>query len=65
MEHNASPPARRVALSIMEVAHAAGVARSTVYNQLAAGHLRAVKLGRRTLVLTGEFNRWLASLPHV
>ncbi|MHB2167457.1 helix-turn-helix domain-containing protein [Alsobacter sp. R-9] len=53
------------ALSIKQVAQSAGIGRSTVYAQLAAGKLSAVKVGRRTLVLVSEFSRWLSSLPRV
>ena len=37
--------------------------RSKAYSEIAAGRLRAVKLGRRTLILTDDLWRYLASLP--
>ena len=36
--------------SIPETGLALGVARSTIYNLIAAGQLQIVKIGRRTLV---------------
>jgi excisionase family DNA binding protein len=37
-------------LSIPEAASRLGIARSTVYEAIAAGRLRSIKLGRRRLV---------------
>jgi len=40
-----------------------GMGRSATYEALGAGHLRAVKLGARTLIDVGYGLGWLASLP--
>ncbi len=40
-----------------------GTSRSTCYRQLAAGHLRAVKLGRATRIDVGHGLEWMKSLP--
>lgn len=37
-------------LSVLDAARFAGVGRSTIYEELAAGRLRAVKVGRRTII---------------
>jgi excisionase family DNA binding protein len=53
----------RLALSIKEAAHVAGFGRSTLYQALASGQLKAVKLGRRTLIPADELRRFLNALP--
>lgn len=40
-----------------------GMGRSTTYEALGAGHLRAVKLGSRTLIDVPQGLAWLDSLP--
>ncbi len=40
-----------------------GMGRSATYEALAAGHLRAVKLGARTLVDVPHGLAWLDNLP--
>ena len=40
----------RVAYSPTEAAEALGISRSAAYNLIGSGRLRAVRLGRRTLV---------------
>ncbi len=40
-----------------------GMGRSATYEALGAGHLRAVKLGARTLIDVPYGLAWLASLP--
>jgi excisionase family DNA binding protein len=44
----------RRALRVREVATALGVSRSTLYRLLADGQVRAVRLGRRTLVIPAD-----------
>lgn len=53
----------KLAYSIVEAARVAGIGRSTLYEALAAGELKAVKLGRRTLIPADELRRFLAALP--
>ena len=40
-----------------------GVSRSTLYELIAAGELKAVKVGRRTLIRHEELERYVRTLP--
>ena len=40
-----------------------GISRGTLYAELAAGRLKAHKVGRATLIADDEIRRWLAELP--
>jgi excisionase family DNA binding protein len=51
------------AFSIPEFCLLYGVCRTTVYEEIRAGRLRAVKVGRRTLILVDDAEAWLAALP--
>ena len=51
------------AYSIAEVARLTGRGRSTLYELIAAGRLRARKLGARTVVLDTDLADFLNSLP--
>lgn len=44
---------------------ALGLSRTSVYDLIAAGHLEAVRSGRRTLVLETSIRSYLASLPRL
>ncbi len=55
----------QLAYSLSEVAAASRVSRSTLYRAIDAGELRAVKRGRRTLVLAQDMKRWIENLPAV
>lgn len=62
------PGTERLAYSPQEVADLLGCHRSKVYQLLAEGQLRGVKLGARncggrTLILRDELLRFLAELP--
>lgn len=46
IEHN--PP--KIGYSIREACHASSLGRSTIYNHIAAGRLRAVRVGGRTII---------------
>ena len=52
-------------LSIGEFGGLTGLGRTTIYSEIAAGRLLAVKVGRRTLVPAVEAARWLAALPRL
>jgi excisionase family DNA binding protein len=50
-------------VTIREAARVSGLSRSEIYRRLAAGDLKAIKSGARTLVLMESMKRYLASLP--
>jgi len=49
--------------SINDAAFRAGVGRTTIRGALNSGALRALKLGRRTLILDADLQSWLGHLP--
>jgi excisionase family DNA binding protein len=51
------------ASSILDFRARYGLGHATVYRLIAHGRLRAVKLGRRTLILAEDEATWLKSLP--
>jgi hypothetical protein len=53
----------RLSYSIRRLAMVCDVSRSLIYQEIAAGHLIAHKLGRRTIVRRSDANRWLRSRP--
>lgn len=53
----------RAALRVSEACSALAISRSKLYLELAAGRLRAVKCGRRTLIPVTEIKAWLDGLP--
>jgi excisionase family DNA binding protein len=53
------------AFSIPEFCRRYGIGRTNAYHEIAAGRLRAVKVGRRTLVTADAAEVWLASLPEL
>ncbi len=55
----------KLAFSIPEVVEIASIGRSKIYENIASGHLRAVKLGKRTLILSEDLDAFLKSLPAV
>ena len=50
-------------MGIQEAAAACGVGRSTIYEAIKAGDLRARKCGRRTIILQEDLEMYLRSLP--
>jgi excisionase family DNA binding protein len=59
-EANMSSP---LAYSVLEACEAARVGRTSLYEAIRAGELRAVKHAKRTLILGDDLRRWLESLP--
>jgi excisionase family DNA binding protein len=55
--------ARQRAMSIAEFCRDYGTGRTTAYQEIKAGRLRAVKCGKRTLVIADDAEAWLRSLP--
>jgi predicted DNA-binding transcriptional regulator AlpA len=53
----------KLALSIPEAVQASGFSRSSLYEEISAGRLRAIKRGRRIAILTIDFRTWLEGLP--
>jgi excisionase family DNA binding protein len=54
-----------LAHSIPEACSIAHTGRTSIYEVIKKGELRAVKRGRRTLILAEDLRRWLATLPSV
>ena len=53
------------AFSIREFCRQYGIGRTHTYEEIAAGRLRAVKVGRRTLIKSDAAEAWLAALPEL
>jgi excisionase family DNA binding protein len=53
------------ALTLKDFCDAYRVCRETAYQQIRAGRLRAVKLGRKTLILRADAEVWAAALPEL
>ena len=49
----------RIAFSMAEAADLLGVSRVTLYNQIAAGNLETVKVGRRRLITREQIDAFL------
>jgi excisionase family DNA binding protein len=54
-----------LAYSIAEACAAARAGRTALYEAIRSGALRAVKRGRRTIVLADDLRRYLEALPEV
>lgn len=59
------PPHERLSYRIADLPRITGIGRSTIYEAIAAGKLRAVKNGRATIVLSDDLKRWLASFEPI
>ena len=55
----------KLAYAIDEVCDVSGTGKTAVYEEINTGKLRAVKRGRRTLVLTTDLQNWLEQLPAI
>jgi excisionase family DNA binding protein len=53
----------RTALRVREACASLSISRSKLYEEVAAGRLRALKAGSRTLIPTKSIDAWLSSLP--
>jgi excisionase family DNA binding protein len=51
------------ALSLREFCDRYAICLGTAYNLIRSGKVRAVKLGRRTVLLPSDVEAWEASLP--
>lgn len=54
---------RSVAHTIKDTTLQVKCGRTTIYAAIKSGHLKARKIGRRTIILDRELQEWLASLP--
>ena len=55
----------RKSYSIKEVGALIGVGRTTIYEMIKDGELRAVKSGRRTIILARDLDSWVENLKPV
>jgi excisionase family DNA binding protein len=54
-----------MAYTMSEACAAARIGRTTLYQAIGAGELRAVKRGKRTLILVNDLRRYIEGLPAV
>jgi excisionase family DNA binding protein len=52
----------KITFSINELAKQTGLSRTKIYQEIAAGRIRIVKVGRRTLVPASAVQAWLDRL---
>jgi excisionase family DNA binding protein len=55
--------ADREAFAVREFCARYGICRQTFYDEVHRGRLRAVKLGKKTLVLRADADAWVATMP--
>jgi excisionase family DNA binding protein len=60
---SATSPSAKRAFSIAEFCEKYGICRTKAYEEIKAGRLRVVKVGRRSLIKGTDAELWLAALP--
>jgi len=55
----------QLAYNVLEACQTARIGRTNLYEAIRSGELRAVKYGKRTLILSDDLHRWLDSLPAI
>lgn len=63
MSKPSKPEMERLSLSIEEFCALAGIGRTTAFKQIKLGHLRATKIGARTVIALDEARRFIAGRP--
>jgi excisionase family DNA binding protein len=53
----------KVVFSVDEFRERYGVGKTTIYEEIRAGRLMAMKVGRRTIITEEDGKNWLRSLP--
>ena len=52
-----------IAVTILEACKASRSSRTTLYAAIGNGDLRAIKRGRKTLILMSDLRAWIEGLP--